>query len=137
MLLLEGPVVRGVARFFQRGGGHTGSNNIVVAFSPWNIVGCFLKKRLTKGGHRHPRTPPPPSYTLGCALASDCQPKIQAVITAFSVGEVRRQPALSNNTEQSWYVCVGHFHPTPSLPPQYSTKYHSWNWGNFTIGWEG
>ena len=26
------------------------SNNMVMAFSPRNIVGCFLKKRLTKGG---------------------------------------------------------------------------------------
>ena len=41
---------RGVARIFQRGGGHTGSNNIVMAFSPRNIVGCLLRKRLTKGG---------------------------------------------------------------------------------------
>ena len=39
---------RGVARIFQRGGGgegHTGSNNIVMAFSPRNIVGCLLKKK--------------------------------------------------------------------------------------------
>ena len=45
-------VYRGVARIFQReegGGGHTGSNNIVMAFSPRNIVGCLLKKRLAKG----------------------------------------------------------------------------------------
>ena len=30
-----------------------------MAFSPRNIVGCLLKKRLTKGGggHGHPRTP--------------------------------------------------------------------------------
>ena len=39
----------GVARSFQRGG-HTGSNNIVMAFSPRGIVGYLLKKRLTKGG---------------------------------------------------------------------------------------
>ena len=38
-------------------GGHPVSNIIVMAFSPRNIVGCFLKKRLTKGGHGHPRTP--------------------------------------------------------------------------------
>ena len=41
-------------------GGHTGSNNIVMTFSPRNIVGCLLKKRLTKGewgGHGHPRIP--------------------------------------------------------------------------------
>ena len=46
----------GVARNFQRGG-HTGSNNIVMAFSPRNIVGCLLKKGLQRGGHGHPRTP--------------------------------------------------------------------------------
>ena len=39
------------------GGGHTGSNNIVMTFSPRNIVGCLLKNRLTKGGQGHPRTP--------------------------------------------------------------------------------
>ena len=51
---------RGIARIFQRGGGgHTVSNIIVMAFSPRNIVGCFLKKGLQRGGHRHPRTPPP------------------------------------------------------------------------------
>ena len=35
------------------------TNIIVMAFSPRNIIGCFLKKRLTKGGggHGHPRTP--------------------------------------------------------------------------------
>ena len=35
------------------------SNIIVMAFSPRYIVGCFLKKRITKGGggHGHPRTP--------------------------------------------------------------------------------
>ena len=45
-----------VARIFQRVG-HTGSNKIVMAFSPLNIVGCLLIKRLTKGGHGHPITP--------------------------------------------------------------------------------
>ena len=53
---------RGVARIFQRGeaggGGHTGSNNIVMAFSPRNIVGCLLKKRLIKGGSREPQLRP-------------------------------------------------------------------------------
>ena len=37
-------------------------NNIVMAFSPRNIVGCLLKKRLTKGGHGYPKNPP--SYAL-------------------------------------------------------------------------
>ena len=38
---------RDVARIFQRGGGggHTVSNNMVMAFSPRNIVDCFLKKK--------------------------------------------------------------------------------------------
>ena len=31
-------------------GGHTGSNNIVMSFSPRNIVGCLLKKGLQRGG---------------------------------------------------------------------------------------
>ena len=36
------------------------SNIIVMAFSPRNIVGCLLKKKgLQRGGHGHPRTPPP------------------------------------------------------------------------------
>ena len=41
------------------GGGHTGSSNIVMAFSPQNIVGCLLKKGLQRGGggHGHPGTP--------------------------------------------------------------------------------
>ena len=51
-------VVRGVARIFQRGGGHTVSNIIVMAFSPRNIIGCFLQKKgLQRGGHWYPRTP--------------------------------------------------------------------------------
>ena len=58
---------RGIARIFQsRGGGHTVPNIIVMAFSPRNIVDCLLKKRLTKGGHGHPRTPPPLATPLRC-----------------------------------------------------------------------
>ena len=59
--------VQGRSQDFSKGG-HTGSNNIVMAFSPRNIVGCLLKKRLTKGGHVHPRTPP--SYALAVTLRS-------------------------------------------------------------------
>ena len=29
-------------------------------FRHLNIVGCFLKRRPTKGDHGQPRTPPPP-----------------------------------------------------------------------------
>ena len=51
---------RGVSRMFQRRGGgrHTVSNIIVMAFSPRNIVGCLLKKRLIKGRSRAPQDPP-------------------------------------------------------------------------------
>ena len=52
-------LTRGVARIFQRGGGHTVSNIIVMAFSPRNIVGCFLKKALQRGVTGTPGTPPP------------------------------------------------------------------------------
>ena len=51
--------VQGRSQDFSKGG-HTGSNNIVMAFSPRNIVGCLLKKRLTKGGGVT-GTPGPPS----------------------------------------------------------------------------
>ena len=33
-------------------------------FHHLNIVGCLLKRRATRGGHRHPRTPPPPATPL-------------------------------------------------------------------------
>ena len=45
-----------VARIFQRGG-HTLSNRGYSRFRNLNIVGCLSKKRLTKGGLGHPRTP--------------------------------------------------------------------------------
>ena len=41
------------------------SKNIVMAFSP-PVVGCLLKKAYKRGGHGHPRTPPP-----GYALETD------------------------------------------------------------------
>ena len=44
------------------------SNITVMAFSPRNIVGCLLKKRLTKGGSRAPQDPPPPRYALAVSL---------------------------------------------------------------------
>ena len=53
---------QGRSQDFSKGRGHTGSNNIVMAFSPWNIVGCCLKKGLQRGVHGYPGTPPPPSY---------------------------------------------------------------------------
>ena len=52
--------VQGRSQDFSNGGGggHTGSNNIVMTFSPRYIVGCLLKKRLTTGGSRKPQDPP-------------------------------------------------------------------------------
>ena len=50
--------VRGVARIFQRVG-LTVSNIIVMAFSPRNIIGCFLKKGLQRGVTGTPGPPPP------------------------------------------------------------------------------
>ena len=57
---------RGVARIFQRGG-HTVSNTIAMAFSPRNIIGCFLKQSLTKGESRAPQDPPP-RYALDTGI---------------------------------------------------------------------
>ena len=58
-------VLMDVAKIFQRGG-HTES---YIGYSPdchLNIVGClFTKKSLQRGGHGHPRTPPP-GYALAC-----------------------------------------------------------------------
>ena len=52
------PVVMGVARIFQRGGGgHTDSYRGYSSDCHLNIVSCLLTRRLTKGGHGHPRTP--------------------------------------------------------------------------------
>ena len=47
--------IQGRCQDFSQGG-HTESNIIVMAFSPRNIVGCFLTK-AGGGGHGHPRTP--------------------------------------------------------------------------------
>ena len=44
-----------------------------MAFSPRNIVGRLIKKRLTKGGSRAPQDPPPPATPLqyGCKFLKD------------------------------------------------------------------
>ena len=46
----------GVARIFERGG-HTDSYTGYSSDCHLNIVSCLLTRRLTKGGHGHPRTP--------------------------------------------------------------------------------
>ena len=43
--------------FSKGGGGHIVSNIIVMAFSPWNIVGCLLKNGLQRGGSQAPYDP--------------------------------------------------------------------------------
>ena len=60
------PGIQGHSQDFSKGGGHTVSNIIIMAFSPRNIVGGLLKKGLLRGGHGHPRTPP--RYTLGLII---------------------------------------------------------------------
>ena len=60
---LLSPWVQGHSQDFSSGA-HTVSNNIVMAFSPRNIVGCLLKNRLTKGRSQAPQDPPPKN-TLG------------------------------------------------------------------------
>ena len=63
--------MQGRSQDFSKGG-DTVSNIIVMAFTPRNVVGCLLKKRLTKGGggggggHGHSRTP------LATPLACTC-----------------------------------------------------------------
>ena len=53
-------ITRGVARIFQRGG-HTVSDISVMAFSPRNIIGCFLKNKGLQRGGGVTGTPEPPS----------------------------------------------------------------------------
>ena len=49
---------QGRSQDFSKRGSHWAANDIVMAFSPRNIVGCLLKKRLSKGGVTG--TPGPP-----------------------------------------------------------------------------
>ena len=56
----------GVARSFQREGGHTGSKNIVMAFSPRYIVGYLLKKGLQRGGGGSRAPQDTPRYAHEC-----------------------------------------------------------------------
>ena len=65
--------LQGHSQDFSKGGGGGGvtlcQTDIVMPFSPRNIVGCLLKKRFTKGGSRAPEDPP--SYALGLNTASN------------------------------------------------------------------
>ena len=44
-----------------------GTHQIVMSFSQ-PVVGCLLKKWLSKGGHGHQRTPPPATHDLSHGL---------------------------------------------------------------------
>ena len=46
-----------------------GTHQIVLSFSP-PAVGCFLKKGLQRGAHRHLKTPPPLATSLDSHLVS-------------------------------------------------------------------
>ena len=48
--------LQGHSQDFSKGGSQT--------ISSWNIVGCLLKKRLTKGESQAPQEPAPASYAL-------------------------------------------------------------------------
>ena len=77
----------GASQNFSKGG-HTGSNNIVMAFSPRNIVCCLLKRG--GGGHGHPRTPlatPLNKETLYRVLHRTCPPfeNARALFNIFQV----------------------------------------------------
>ena len=64
-------IIQGRSQGFPKGG-HTVSNNIVMAFSPRNIAGCLLKKRLTKGGGGVTEPQDPPSYALVMSHITIC-----------------------------------------------------------------
>ena len=70
-------VGQGRSQDFSKGGDHTVSNIIVLAFSPRNIVGCLLKKGLQRGGHGHPRTAP--RYALGGGGSAVPGPKLRPI----------------------------------------------------------
>ena len=79
-------------------GGHTVSNIIVMAFSPRNIVGCFLKKRLTKEGRS--RAPlEPPSLRPWCQWSPFSWPQSPSLCgrRRQGTGEERRKNRLDNS----------------------------------------
>ena len=73
MYLIKYDIIQGRSEDFSKGGGGVTLGQTIlshVAFSPWNIVGCLLKKRLTKAGSRAPQEPP--SYALVILLKELC-----------------------------------------------------------------
>ena len=66
-------IIMGVARIFQRGG-HTESYRGYSSDCHLNIVGCFLIKRLSKGGSHAPQDPP--GYALGHSHFPSVSPSI-------------------------------------------------------------
>ena len=122
--------VKGVARIFQRGGGShcqsEGTHQTVVSFSP-HIVGCLLKKRLTKwGGHRHPMSPycsyAPVSWLPGGVKHNLC-PACSILVRhpRTELGQIPRFKCDKNPlfcTNQFWQCVRYHRIPKLTVPPK-------------------
>ena len=79
------------------------SNIIVMAFSPRNIIGCFLKKGLQRGGRGVTGTPGPPPHatSLGTNLYSwmergTVRVKCLAWNTLFNAAPTEHRIVLNN-----------------------------------------
>ena len=69
------------------------------------IVGCFSKKRLTKGGgggHGHPRTPPPPPFLATPLLRTN---SIKCYIDKTNDSPLCR--LCGKSSENVWHVVSG------------------------------
>ena len=77
--IFEISLEQGRSQDFSKGG-NTVSNNIVMAFSSRNIVGCLLKKRLTKGGGVSRAPQDPSSYAL---CPEHCYETIDGIESCF------------------------------------------------------
>ena len=87
-------IIMGVARIFQRGG-HTESYRGYSSDCHLNIVGCFLIKRLSKGGSHAPQDPP--GYALGHSHFPSVSPSI--------VPRLAQNKILSNMHHKTFRCC--------------------------------
>ena len=92
------------------GGGHTGSNNIVMAFSPRNIVGCLLKKRLTKGGGVTGTPGPSPPQLRPCTgLEKNLRPVVWASNVSCSLAHLQGSSVRVMENLESRVILQFHF----------------------------
>ena len=94
---------------FSKGrGDHTGSNNIVMAFSPRNIVGCLLKKGLHRGGGGVTGTPlaTPLLYRVIATRRSIEQQQLTLPIKPFDIGAYAFTDNLPRNSCISLCLCL-------------------------------